>query len=66
MTTVVRFLEQIGARPLPEIDYQCAVAALDVCPQQQSALARRDGRSLEFLLDGRSNMLCMVMAADET
>lgn len=66
MSRVIQFLEGAGKNPaLAPIDYDAAVAALDVDEAQREALAARDGAALGELLHGRTRMFCLINAPQE-
>ena len=66
MSGVIEFLEGAGKNTaLAPIDYDAAVAALDVDDAQREALAARDSALLGELLQGRTKMFCLINAPEE-
>ncbi|GAA4867687.1 hypothetical protein [Luteimonas vadosa] len=68
MSDAIQFLETLGASPaasgLHDAGYAEALAALELEPAQEQALAGRDAGALSRLLDGRPAMLCMIATPD--
>lgn len=61
MTSVIRFLEGLGAAaPLPPDQVAAAIAALDVNAAQKEALLARDADALSGMLGGRIEMRCSI------
>lgn len=61
MSNVIQFLEAAGRGvALASIDYEAAVASLEIEDAQRDALLSRDPASLGRLLDGRVQMMCMI------
>jgi hypothetical protein len=70
MSNVIRFLEALGADAgmarMSILEYQAAVAALDLTPESSLALVERDPKRLEADLGARPQMLCVVFAPDNS
>lgn len=68
MSNAIQFLESLGASPASvcrDADaYARALSEVDVDEAQQQALIGRDVDALARLLDGRSQMLCMIVTPD--
>lgn len=63
MSNVIQFLEAAGQGvALAPVDYETAVASLDIDDAQREALFGRDHARLSDLLDGRIKMMCIVHA----
>jgi hypothetical protein len=61
MSTVIRFLESVGAAPaLMPGQYASLVARLNVDEAEHNALIGRDAEALGELLGGRAVMCCVV------
>lgn len=65
MLDTIRFLEAMGANPIPESDYAVAVAGLEIEELQRAALLGRNHGALNDLLGGRAKMFFGVLAPDE-
>lgn len=69
MSNVIRFLETMGADAamsrMSILEYQAAVAALDIDEQSRESLLMQDGTRLADALDGRHKMFCMIFAPEE-
>lgn len=68
MSNAIQFLETLGASPASssrDTDaYAQALAAVDIDEAQHRALIGRDAGALARILDGRSQMLCMIVTPD--
>ncbi len=61
MSNVIQFLEAAGRGvALAPVDYEAAVAALEIDNSQREALFERNHALLSELLDGRVTMMCVV------
>ena len=65
MATIIQFLESMGNRPLPPCEYEAAVRAGFADEASRTALLGRNRSQLDLLLNGRKDMCCLVVAADE-
>lgn len=67
MSNVIKFLETLGSNPtrLSAAEYAATVAVLDVDDAQKQALIDRDQDTLNGLLGGRYDMMCILWPADE-
>lgn len=66
MTSAIAFLETLGKRaPLSPMEYQAAVASLEIAEPTQAALARRDRDALVAQLDGRARMYLAICTPDK-
>ena len=69
MSNVIRFLEAMGQDAalgrLQDAGYAAAVAALGLDDAAREALLRRDAGGLNALLGGRSNVLSLLVPADD-
>lgn len=68
MSNAIQFLESLGASPASASRdaeaYVRALSVVDVDEAQHRALIGRDADALAKLLDGRSQMLCMIVTPD--
>lgn len=64
MSNVIQFLESMGSNAAPNrfstTQYAATLASLDIDDSQRQALLNRDHVALNNLLEGRSEMCCMV------
>lgn len=69
MSNVIQFLETLGGSAaltrLSAAEYAASVAALDVDDVERQALINRDQDTLNGLLGGRYDMMCILWPADE-
>jgi hypothetical protein len=64
MSNVIRFLETMGSKQLPTVEYEATVAALELDATHRQALLDCDPAQLNDLLGGRNSMCCLVVAAE--
>ena len=65
MSGTIQFLESLGTNPSAALDYEAAIAALDVAEMERRALRERDHAALNDLLGGRCKMFFGVLAPHE-
>jgi len=67
MSNAIQFLAGLGSKAaLSPSDYAAAVGALDVEDTlQKQALLDRDHVALNEMLDGRVQMLCLILSPDD-
>ena len=65
MSNVIRFLEAMGSSSNHFIDYEAAVAAIQVDESHRLALLQRDHAALNDMLGGRTKMFFGVLAPHE-
>ena len=65
MSGTIQFLESLGTNPSTALDYEAAIAALDVTEVERLALRQRDHAALNDLLGGRRKMFFGVLAPHE-
>ena len=65
MSSTIQFLESLGTNPSSALNYEAAIAALDVTDVERVALRERDHAALNDLLGGRRKMFFGVLAPHE-
>lgn len=66
MTSAIAFLETLGKQvPLSPMEYQAAVASLEIAGPMQDALSHRDRNALVAQLDGRARMFLAICTPDK-
>jgi hypothetical protein len=65
MLNTIQFLETLGSQASASLDYEAAVAELQVSKQERDALLDRNHAALNDVLGGRAKMFFGIMAPHE-